>query len=111
MGLDIPFNPIGGLHHAYRGIASGFCVFNDIGIVILRARHKYGLDRVAYVDIDAHHGDGVYYEFERDPLTFIADVHEDGKFLFQEQDLGRKKEKESRRHKTQFANCSWLDRY
>jgi acetoin utilization protein AcuC len=81
-GIRHSFNPIGGLHHAYRGVASGFCVFNDIGIVILRARHKYGLDRVAYVDIDAHHGDGVYYEFERDPLTFIADVHEDGKYLF-----------------------------
>jgi acetoin utilization protein AcuC len=81
-GIRHSFNPIGGLHHAYRGNASGFCVFNDIGIVILRARHKYGLDRVAYVDIDAHHGDGVYYEFERDPLTFIADVHEDGKYLF-----------------------------
>jgi acetoin utilization protein AcuC len=76
------FNPIGGLHHAYRGYASGFCVFNDIGIVIQWARDKYGLDRIAYIDIDAHHGDGVYYEFEKDPLTFIADVHEDGKYLF-----------------------------
>jgi len=76
------FNPIGGLHHAYRGNASGFCVFNDIGIMILRARHKYGLKRIAYIDIDAHHGDGVFYEFETDPLTFIADVHEDGKYLF-----------------------------
>ena len=76
------FNPIGGLHHAYRGYASGFCVFNDIGIVIQRARDKYGLDRIAYIDMDAHHGDGVYYEFEKDPLTFIADVHEDGKYLF-----------------------------
>lgn len=76
------FNPIGGLHHAYRGYASGFCVFNDIGIVIQRARDKYGLDRIAYIDIDAHHGDGVYFEFEKDPLTFIADVHEDGKYLF-----------------------------
>jgi len=58
-GCRHAFNPIGGLHHAYRGHASGFCVFNDIGIVILRARKKYGLDRIAYVDIDAHHGDGV----------------------------------------------------
>jgi acetoin utilization protein AcuC len=76
------FNPIGGLHHAYRGNASGFCVFNDIGVVIQRARHEYGLDRIAYIDIDAHHGDGVYYEFEWDPRIFIADVHEDGKYLF-----------------------------
>jgi acetoin utilization protein AcuC len=50
--------------------------------MILRARRKYGLKRIAYVDIDAHHGDGVFYEFEMDPLTFIADVHEDGKYLF-----------------------------
>lgn len=81
-GVQRAFNPIGGLHHAYRGNASGFCVFNDIGIAILRARNRYGLDRIAYVDIDAHHGDGVFYEFEKDPLTFIADVHEDGKYLF-----------------------------
>jgi acetoin utilization protein AcuC len=81
-GNQHAFNPIGGLHHAYRGNASGFCVFNDIGIAMLHARNKYGLDRIAYVDIDAHHGDGVFYEFEFDPLTFIADVHEDGRYLF-----------------------------
>ena len=81
-GVKHAFNPIGGLHHAYRGNASGFCVFNDIGIAILRARNRYGLDRIAYVDIDAHHGDGVFYEFEKDPLTFVADVHEDGRYLF-----------------------------
>jgi acetoin utilization protein AcuC len=81
-GIEHAFNPIGGLHHAYRGNASGFCVFNDIGIMILRARKKYKLARILYVDIDAHHGDGVYYEFEDDPLVFIADIHEDGKYLF-----------------------------
>jgi acetoin utilization deacetylase AcuC-like enzyme len=49
--------PIGGLHHAGRDHTSGFCVFNDRGIAaeVLRARH--GLRRIAYVDIDAHHGD------------------------------------------------------
>jgi acetoin utilization protein AcuC len=76
------FNPIGGLHHAMRGAASGFCVFNDIGVAIIAARKKYGLQRIAYVDIDAHHGDGVFYEFERDPLVFFADIHEDGRHLF-----------------------------
>jgi acetoin utilization protein AcuC len=81
-GVEHAFNPIGGLHHAYRANASGFCVFNDIGIMILQARKKYKLFRIAYVDIDAHHGDGVYYEFEDDPLVFIADIHEDGKYLF-----------------------------
>jgi acetoin utilization protein AcuC len=81
-GIDHAFNPIGGLHHARRDSAGGFCVFNDIGIAILEARKKYGIKRIAYVDIDAHHGDGVYYEFEDDPLLFIADIHEDGHFLY-----------------------------
>lgn len=81
-GIDHVFNPIGGLHHARRDSAGGFCVFNDICIAILEARKKYGIKRIAYVDIDAHHGDGVYYEFEDDPLLFIADIHEDGHFLY-----------------------------
>ena len=81
-GIEHAFNPIGGLHHARRGSAGGFCVFNDIGIAILVARKEYGIKRIAYVDIDAHHGDGVYYEFENDPLLFIADIHENGRFLY-----------------------------
>jgi acetoin utilization protein AcuC len=81
-GIDHAFNPIGGLHHSRRDSAAGFCVFNDIGIAIVEARRKYGIKRIAYVDIDAHHGDGVYYEFENDPLLFISDIHEDGKFLY-----------------------------
>jgi|SRR6476661_4988782 len=81
-GIEHAFNPIGGLHHARRDSAGGFCVFNDIGIAALVARKKYGLHRILYVDIDAHHGDGVYYEFQDDPLFFIADIHEDGNFLY-----------------------------
>ena len=80
--VDHAFNPIGGLHHARRDTAGGFCVFNDIGVAILAARKKYGVMRIAYVDIDAHHGDGVFYEFEDDPLLFIADIHEDGRHLY-----------------------------
>jgi acetoin utilization protein AcuC len=80
--VDHAFNPIGGLHHARRDTAGGFCVFNDIGVAILAARRKYGIRRVAYVDIDAHHGDGVFYEFEDDPLLFFADIHEDGRHLY-----------------------------
>jgi acetoin utilization protein AcuC len=76
------FNPIGGLHHARRDTAGGFCVFNDIGVAILAARKKYGIKRIAYVDIDAHHGDGVFYEFEDDPFLFFADIHEDGRHLY-----------------------------
>ena len=80
--IDHAFNPIGGLHHARRDTAGGFCVFNDIGIAIIAARKKYGVNRIMYVDIDAHHGDGVFYEFEDDPLLFFADIHEDGRHLY-----------------------------
>jgi acetoin utilization protein AcuC len=76
------FVPIAGLHHARRDAAAGFCVFNDCGVAIEAARREHGLRRVAYVDIDAHHGDGVYYGFEDDPDVTIADTHEDGRFLY-----------------------------
>jgi len=76
------FIPIAGLHHARRNTAAGFCVFNDCGVAIEALRKVHGIQKVAYVDIDAHHGDGVYYEFESDPdLTFV-DFHEDGRFLY-----------------------------
>jgi acetoin utilization protein AcuC len=80
--VEHAFSPIGGLHHSKRTNAAGFCVFNDIGIAILEARRKYGIKKIAYIDIDAHHGDGVYYEFDDDPLLYVADIHEDGKFLY-----------------------------
>lgn len=78
---DHGFNPIGGLHHARRAAAAGFCVFNDVGVVIEAARRR-GLRDILYVDIDAHHGDGVFYEYEHDPHVWILDVHEDGRFLY-----------------------------
>jgi acetoin utilization protein AcuC len=76
------FVPIAGLHHAARGHAAGFCVFNDIGVVIEQLRKRYGLTRIAYVDIDAHHGDGVFYAFEEDANLIFADIHEDGRYLY-----------------------------
>jgi len=76
------FVPIAGLHHAGRGHAAGFCVFNDCGVVIEHLKRAHGLERIAYVDIDAHHGDGVYYAFEDDPALVFADLHEDGRFLY-----------------------------
>src|SRR5579885_1083584 len=76
------FNPTGGLHHAYSYRASGFCVFNDICIGIEYLRKKYNIKKVLYVDIDAHHGDGVYYSYEEDADVYIVDFHEDGRFLF-----------------------------
>ncbi len=76
------FVPIAGLHHASRGEAAGFCVFNDCGIAIETLRREYGIRRLAYVDIDAHHGDGVFYAFEDDPDVCIVDLHEDGRYLY-----------------------------
>jgi acetoin utilization protein AcuC len=76
------FQPIGGLHHARRGGAAGFCVFNDPGVLIETLRAEHGVRRIAYVDIDVHHGDGVYYEFEEDPDVLAVDIHEDGQFLY-----------------------------
>lgn len=76
------FVPIAGLHHARRDGAAGFCVFNDCGVAIETLRREYGVRRVAYVDIDAHHGDGVFYAFEDDPDLIFADLHEDGRYLY-----------------------------
>lgn len=76
------FVPIAGLHHARRDAAAGFCVFNDCGVAIEALRLRYGLHHIAYVDIDAHHGDGVFYGFEDDPELIVADLHEDGRYLY-----------------------------
>jgi acetoin utilization protein AcuC len=76
------FIPIAGLHHARRDGAAGFCAVNDIGILIEALVKQHGLHKIAYVDIDAHHGDGVFYAFEDDPNIYIADIHEDGRHLY-----------------------------
>jgi len=76
------FVPIAGLHHARRDLAAGFCALNDCGIAIEVLRRRHHICRVAYVDIDAHHGDGVFYAFEEDPDCCIVDLHEDGRFLY-----------------------------
>ena len=76
------FQPIGGLHHAGRDHSAGFCVFNDLGVVIETLRQQYGIRRIAYVDIDVHHGDGIFYAYEADPDLIFADIHEDGRYLY-----------------------------
>jgi acetoin utilization protein AcuC len=78
---DHGFNPVGGLHHARPDRSAGFCVFNDIGVAIESLRMR-GIQRVLYVDIDVHHGDGVFYPYEHDSKVFIFDVHEHGRFLY-----------------------------
>jgi acetoin utilization protein AcuC len=80
--VDRAFVPIAGLHHASRKSAAGFCVFNDCGVVIEALRKEHGVARVAYVDIDAHHGDGVYYAFDDDAELCFADIHQDGRTLY-----------------------------
>jgi acetoin utilization protein AcuC len=75
------FVPIAGLHHAARNRAAGFCVFNDCGVAIEQLK-RAGLGHIAYVDIDAHHGDGVFYAFEDDASVVFADLHEDGRYLY-----------------------------
>lgn len=74
-------NLTGGMHHAMPGAASGFCVYNDAAVAI-RALLAAGAERVAYVDIDAHHGDGVQRAFWDDPRVLTVSVHESGATLF-----------------------------
>ena len=76
------FQPIGGLHHARRDAAAGFCIMNDTGIVIETLRAEYDIRKVAYIDIDVHHGDGVFYAYESDPDVCIVDLHQDGRTLY-----------------------------
>ena len=81
-GLSHAFNPSGGLHHAHPERASGFCIFNDPAIVIAYLKSRYNVRRLAYLDIDAHHGDGVMYGYYDDPAVLDIDFHESGNFLF-----------------------------
>ncbi|MCF6094907.1 acetoin utilization protein AcuC [Microaerobacter geothermalis] len=74
-------NIAGGLHHGFRGRASGFCVYNDCSIVIAYLR-KYYDAKVLYIDTDAHHGDGVQWAFYDDPNVLTISIHETGKYLF-----------------------------
>ena len=78
--VDRAFHFAGGLHHAVDQRASGFCYVNDAVLAIMRLR-EHGL-RVAYVDIDAHHGDGVQKAFYRDPNVLTISTHERGERLF-----------------------------
>ncbi len=74
-------NITGGLHHAMAGNASGFCVYNDVAIGI-KALLQAGAQRVAYVDVDVHHGDGVQAAFYDDPRVLTISLHESPRTLF-----------------------------
>ncbi|KEF37633.1 deacetylase, histone deacetylase/acetoin utilization protein [Schinkia azotoformans MEV2011] len=71
----------GGLHHGFRGKASGFCIYNDSAIAIKYMQQKYGV-KVLYIDTDAHHGDGVQWSFYDDPNVCTFSIHETGRYLF-----------------------------
>ncbi len=79
-GERIAFNLSGGLHHAHADHASGFCVFNDAAAAIHVLLERF--DRVAYLDIDVHHGDGVQAIWQDDPRVLMVSIHEDPKTLF-----------------------------
>ncbi|WP_432134400.1 MULTISPECIES: acetoin utilization protein AcuC [unclassified Streptomyces] len=74
-------NFAGGLHHAMPGGASGFCVYNDAALAIARLL-ELGAERVAYVDVDVHHGDGVQAAFWEDPRVLTVSLHEHPRTLF-----------------------------
>lgn len=71
----------GGLHHAHRDRASGFCVYSDLAVAIEWMKRAHGA-RVLYIDYDAHHGDGVQGIFYGDPDVLTLSIHESGRYLF-----------------------------
>ncbi len=75
------FNPAGGLHHAKPESASGFCVFNDLAVTVRYLQEKHGLERVAVVDIDGHHGDGTQGIFYQEEVLTIS-LHRYGRGFF-----------------------------
>ncbi len=77
---DTAFSFGGGLHHAWRDHASGFCVYNDVAVAITWLIQQRL--RVAYVDIDVHHGDGVQYAFDDTDRVLTISFHQDGRTLF-----------------------------
>jgi acetoin utilization protein AcuC len=74
-------NIAGGLHHAMRDHASGFCIFNDV-VLGIRTLLASGVARIAYVDVDVHHGDGVQAAFYDDPQVLTISLHQDPRTLF-----------------------------
>jgi acetoin utilization protein AcuC len=74
------YSPAGGQHHAQRAAASGFCIYNDAAAAIAVAVEAGR--RVAYLDLDAHHGDGVQAAFYGDPRVLTVSIHESGEYLF-----------------------------
>ena len=80
-GGGVIYSPAGGTHHGLPDRANGFCYFNDPVLAILSLRH-HGARRIAYVDIDAHHPDGVEHAFAGDTETLLVSMHEERRWPF-----------------------------
>lgn len=76
------FNPAGGLHHARRREASGFCIYNDPAVAIAKALSHDPAERVLYLDVDVHHGDGVQWIFYDEPRVVTLSLHQSGRYLY-----------------------------
>jgi acetoin utilization protein AcuC len=76
------FNPAGGLHHARRREASGFCIYNDPAVAIAKTLEVHSDWRVLYLDVDVHHGDGVQWIFYDDPRVLTLSLHQSGRYLY-----------------------------
>ena len=76
------FNPAGGLHHARRKEASGFCIYNDPAVAIAKLLELRPAWRVMYVDVDVHHGDGVQWIFYEDSRVLTVSFHQSGRYLY-----------------------------
>ncbi|HZA40462.1 MAG TPA: acetoin utilization protein AcuC [Actinomycetota bacterium] len=76
------FNPAGGLHHARRREASGFCIYNDPAVAIAKVLELQPDWRVAYIDVDVHHGDGVQWIFYNEPRVLTVSFHQSGRYLY-----------------------------
>ena len=76
------FNPAGGLHHARRREASGFCIYNDPAAAIAKVLELQPTWRVLYLDVDVHHGDGVQWIFYDEPRVLTVSLHQSGRYLY-----------------------------
>ncbi|MFA5311860.1 MAG: acetoin utilization protein AcuC [Methanomassiliicoccales archaeon] len=89
-------NPAGGMHHAKADRSSGFCVFNDIAIAARVAQRRYGIERIAIIDVDAHHGDGTQEVFYDEQVLTIS-LHRFGQYFYPrtgtKEEIGRGKGK------------------
>ncbi len=79
--VDHAFNPGGGFHHARESNAAGFCIFNDVAVTIRLLQNRFGVKRIAIIDIDGHHADGTQWVFYKEPIMKIS-LHRYDRFFY-----------------------------